>query len=183
MCRDRDKPRTLRAMYTQTFAQMKKQLGQLDKWLSVAADYATSKKFDPSVLLSLRLAPDQFPLSRQVQICCDTVKVTAGYLSGKSVEAQADTEQTVEELQMRVRSTIAYLDGLSAMDLDGAAAAVVSQPRWKGEWMTGEDYLIQHAIPNFFFHLTTTYAILRHNGVSLGKRDYLGPQTKRPPAA
>jgi len=168
-------------MYTQTFAQMKKQLGQLDKWLSTSAEYATAKKFDPNVFASLRLAPDQFPLARQVQICCDTVKLAASYLSGKPAESHPDTEQTLEELQTRVRSVITYLDGLSAKDFDGAASKVVSQPRWKGEWMTGEDYLVEHAIPNFFFHLTTTYAILRHNGVNLGKRDYLGAQTKRPP--
>jgi uncharacterized protein len=72
---------------------------------------------------------------------------------------------------------------LTAADFDGAATRVVSQPRWKGEWMTGEDYFIQHAVPNFYFHLTTAYAILRHNGVAVGKRDYLGAQTKRPPAA
>ena len=94
-----------------------------------------------------------------------------------------NTEQTLDELQARVRSTITYLDGFSAQDLAGAATAVVSQPRWKGEWMTGADYFIQHAVPNFYFHLTTAYAILRHNGVSVGKRDFLGAQTKRPPAA
>ena len=169
-------------MYTQIFAQMKKQLGQLDKWLGTAAEYAKSKNFDPNVLPTLRLAPDQFPLTRQVQICCDTAKLAAAFLTDQPADSQPDTEQTIEELQTRVRSAIAYLDGFNAKSFDGAATRVVSQPRWKGEWMTGEDYLIQHAIPNFFFHLTTTYAILRHNGVSLGKRDYLGAQTKRPPA-
>jgi len=122
-------------MYTETFSQMKKHLGQLDKWLAAAAEY------------------------------------------------QPDTEQTLEELQTRVRATIQYLDGFSADDYAGAATRVVSQPRWKGEWMTGADYLLQHALPNFFFHLTTAYAILRHNGVALGKRDFLGAQTKRPAAA
>ena len=104
-------------------------------------------------------------------------------LSGKPAESQPDTEQTLEELQARVRSIIQYLEGFTAEDFAGAATRVVSQPRWKGEWMTGADYFVQHALPNFFFHLTTTYAILRHNGVALGKRDYLGAQTKRPPAA
>ena len=133
---------------------------------------------------SLRsVAPDQFPLTRQVQICCDTVKLAASYLSGKPAESQPDTEQTLEELQARVRSIIQYLDGFTAEDFAGAATRVVSQPRWKGEWMTGADYFLQHSVPNFFFHLTTAYAILRHNGVALGKRDYLGAQTKRPPAA
>ena len=170
-------------MYTETFAQFKKQLGQLDKWLNTATDYAKSKNFDPDVFLTLRLAPDQFPLTRQVQIACDTVKLAAGYLTGKPMPAQEDNEKTLAELQARVRSTITLLDGLTPKDFEGAATRVVSQPRWKGEWMTGADYLMEHAIPNFFFHLTTTYALLRHNGVALGKRDYLGVQTKRPAAA
>jgi hypothetical protein len=170
-------------MYTETFSQMKKQLGQLDKWLGTAADHAKAKSFDPNVFATQRLAPDQFPLTRQVQICCDSAKLAATFLSGKPAEAQADTEQTLEELQARVRGTIRILDGLSSQDLNGAAERVVSQPRWKGEWMTGADYFVQHAVPNFFFHLTTAYAILRHNGVALGKRDFLGAQTKHPPAA
>jgi len=82
-----------------------------------------------------------------------------------------------------VRSIITLLDGLTPKDFEGAATRVVSQPRWKGEWMTGADYFIEHAIPNFYFHLTTTYALLRHNGVAVGKRDFLGVQSKRPAAA
>jgi uncharacterized protein len=170
-------------MYTETFAQFKKQLGQLDKWLATAAEYAKTKNFDPNVLAVSRLAPDQFPLTRQVQICCDTVKLALSYLTGKPAESQPDEEKTLEELQARVRWTINYIDSFTAQDFDGAATRVVSQPRWKGEWMTGADYFIQHALPNFYFHLTTAYAILRHNGVAVGKRDYLGAQNKRPPAA
>jgi hypothetical protein len=169
-------------MYTETFSQFKKQLGQLDKWLGMATDYAKSKNFDADVYPTLRLAPDQFPLARQVQIACDTVKLTAGFLTGKPMPAQEDTEKTIAELQARVRSVIALIDGLTAKDFEGAATRVVSQPRWKGEWMTGADYFIEHTIPNFYFHLTTTYAILRHNGVPVGKRDYLGVQSKRPAA-
>jgi len=170
-------------MYTQTFAQFKKQLGQLDKWLGTATDHAKSKNFDPDVFVTLRLAPDQFPLARQVQIACDTVKLGAGFLTGKQMPAQEDNEKTLAELQARVRSTIALLDSLTAKDFEGAATRVVSQPRWKGEWMTGADYFVEHVVPNFYFHLTTTYALLRHNGVSVGKRDYLGVQSKRPAAA
>jgi hypothetical protein len=170
-------------MYNQIFGQFKKQLGQLDKWLTTAAEYAKSRNFDPVVFPTLRLAPDQFPLARQVQIACDTVKLTAAYLTGKPAQPQEDNETTIEQLQVRIRSIITLLDGLTAADFEGAAGRVVSQPRWKGEWMTGEDYFIQHSVPNFYFHLTTAYAILRHNGVAIGKRDYLGTQTKRPPAA
>jgi hypothetical protein len=111
------------------------------------------------------------------------VKLAAGYLTGKPMPAQEDNEKTLAELQVRVRSIITLIDGLSPKDFDGAATRIVSQPRWKGEWMTGADYFVEHAIPNFFFHLTTSYALLRHNGVPLGKRDYLGVQSKRPAAA
>ena len=170
-------------MYLETFIQFKKQLVQLDKWLVTASEYAKSRNFDPGVFLTLRLAPDQFPLTRQVQIACDTVKLALAYLTGQPAQPQEDNETTIEQLQARIGSIITLLDRLTAADFEGAAKRVVSQPRWKGEWMNGEDYFIQHAVPNFYFHLTTAYAILRHNGVVVGKRDYLGAQTKRPPAA
>ena len=168
-------------MYTEILSQMKKQLGQLDKWLGAAAACAVSKHFDPAVFPTLRLAADQFPLMRQVQICCESARLAASYLSGKPAESYPDSEQGIEELQARVRSTIADLESFTPADFANAATAVVSQPRWKGEWMTGADYLVQHALPNFYFHLTTAYAILRHNGLGLGKRDFLGAQTKHPP--
>ena len=170
-------------MYTETFQQMKKQLGQLDKWLGTAEEFAKSKNFDPTVFAGLRLAPDMFPLARQIQICCDSAKLAASYLTGKPAESQADTETTLDELRARVRSVSDYLGGFTAADFAGAATKVVSQPRWKGEWMTGQDYLLQHGLPNFYFHLTSTYAILRHNGVGIGKRDFLGPQDKKPAPA
>jgi hypothetical protein len=94
---------------------------------------------------------------------------------------QADTEQTLEELRARVQSVISYLGGFSANDFESAATASITQPRWEGKTMTGADYFLEHAVPNFFFHLTTAYAILRHNGVSIGKRDYLGALTQRAP--
>jgi hypothetical protein len=170
-------------MYTETFSQFKKQLGQLDKWLGTAAEYAKSKNFDPDVFPTLRLAPDQFALARQVQISCDTVKLAVNFLTGKPVQPQEDNEKTLAELQARVQSVVTLLEGLTAKDFESAATRVVSQPRWKGEWMTGADYFIEHVMPNFYFHLTTSYAILRHNGVGIGKKDYLGKQSKRPPAA
>ncbi|HTU66086.1 MAG TPA: DUF1993 domain-containing protein [Steroidobacteraceae bacterium] len=170
-------------MYIETFQQMKKHLGQLDRWLGAAEDYAKSKNFDANVFVTQRLAPDMFPLARQVQICCDSAKLAASYLSGKPAESQPDTEATIPELRTRVRSIATYLDGFTAADFAAAATKVVSQPRWKGEWLTGQEYLLQHALPNFFFHLTTTYAILRHGGVGIGKKDFLGPQDKKPAAA
>jgi hypothetical protein len=168
-------------MHYETIRQMKKMLGQLDKWLEAAASYAQTKGFDPNVYAGLRLAPDQFAFSRQVQTACDTAKLAAARLTGKESPAQADTEQTLDELRARVQSVIKYLDGFSAKDFEGAATRVITQPRWEGKVMSGADYFLEHVVPNFFFHITHAYAILRHNGVSIGKRDYLGTLTQRNP--
>ena len=163
---------------------MKKMLGQLDKWLETATSFAQSKSFDPNVFLSLRLSPDEFAFVRQVQTTCDTAKLAASRLSGKQAPTHPDTEQTVEELRARVRSVISYLDGFSAADFEGAASRVVTQPCWEGKVMNGADDFREHAQPNFFFfHLSHAYAILRHNGVGLGKRDYLGTLSLRDPSA
>lgn len=171
----------MRAMYYALFGQLKKTLGQLDTWLEAAGAFAQAKSFDPNVFLGLRLAPDQMPFSRQVQTACDTAKLAAARLAGKDAPKQPDTEQTLDELRARVRSVIAYLDGFSAADFEGAATRAVTTPRWEGKVMSGADYFLEHALPNFFFHATHTYAILRHNGVNLGKRDYLGPLSLRMP--
>lgn len=168
-------------MSHEMIGQMKKQLGQLDKWLDAAATYAQEKKFEPNLVLSYRLAPDQFPLVRQIQSCCDTAKLATARLTGKDAPSHPDTEQTLDEVHARVRAVIGYLDGFSAADFAGAATRVITQPRWEGKFMTGADYLLEHAVPNFFFHLSHTYAILRHIGVPIGKRDYLGTLTLRTP--
>jgi uncharacterized protein len=168
-------------MYFETFRQMKKMLGQLDKWLDSAAAFAQKKSFDPNLFLGFRLAPDQFAFARQVQTACDSVKLAAARLSGKEAPVHPDTEQTLDDLHARVRSVIAYLDGFSAKDFEGAAARVVTQPRWEGKVMSGADYFLEHAVPNFFFHITHSFAILRHNGVDIGKRDYLGALSQRTP--
>ncbi|MFO0675591.1 MAG: DUF1993 domain-containing protein [Polyangiaceae bacterium] len=166
-------------MYLELFKQMKKQLGQMDRWLAMASDHAKSKSFDANVLLSARLAPDQFAFARQVQITCDTAKLAASRLTGKDAPSQADTETTLDELRARIASVVKYLDGFTAKDFEGAATRTVSQPRWEGKTMTGADYFVEHAIPNFFFHASHTYALLRHNGVPLGKKDYLGTLSLR----
>jgi hypothetical protein len=168
-------------MYYESLKQMKKQLAQLDKWLETAAAYADTKKFDPKNFLGLRLVVDQFPFSRQVQTACDTAKLAASRLSGKDAPVHPDTEETMDQLRERVRSVIGYLDGFSAKDFEGAATRSITQPRWEGKTMTGADYFVEHAQPNFFFHLTTAYAILRQHGVSVGKRDYLGTLTQHAP--
>ncbi len=163
--------------------QMKKMLGQVPKWLDNAKAFADSKKFDSNVFLGLRLSPDQFALVRQVQAACDTAKLAASRLTGKEAPKHADTEQSLDELSARVQSVIAYLDGFSEKDFEGAAERVVTTPRWEGKVMSGGDYFLEHAVPNFFFHLTHVYAILRHNGVGLGKSDYLGKLSFRVPQA
>ncbi len=166
-------------MYYETFGQMKKMLAQLDKWLEAADTFARAKSFEPNLFLGFRLAPDQFAFARQVQATCDVAKLAASRLTGKDAPTHPDSEQTIDELRARVRAVLAYLDGFSPRDFDGAAARVVTLPRWEGKVMNGADYFLEHAVPNFFFHLTHAYAILRHNGVPVGKRDYLGTLTLR----
>ena len=164
-------------MHYETFRQMKKQLGQLDKWLEAAAAHADDRKFDPNLFLGFRLAPDQFSFVKQVQAACDTAKLAASRLTGKDAPAHPDTEQTIEELRARVRSVVAYLDSFSPADFAESATRSVTTPRWEGKTMTGANYFLEHGQPNFYFHLTHAYAILRHSGVALGKRDYLGALT------
>lgn len=171
----------MRAMYNEIFGQMKKQLRQLDKWLETADAHAKTKSFDPNLYLGFRLSPDQFAFARQVQTACDTAKLAAARLTGKEAPTFPDTETTLEQLRARVSAVLGYLDTLTAKDFEGAATRSITQPRWEGKTMTGADYFIEHAVPNFFFHLSHAYAILRHAGVSLGKRDFLGPLTQRMP--
>jgi uncharacterized protein len=168
-------------MYHEMISQMKKMLGQLDKWLDAANSFAQAKSFDPNVFVGLRLAPDQFAFARQVQSACDVAKLAAARLSGKEAPSHPDTEQTLDELHARVRTVVDYLEGFSAKDFDAAATRVITQPRWEGRVMSGADYFVEHAVPNFFFHITHVYAILRHNGVNVGKRDYLGTLSLRAP--
>jgi len=168
-------------MFHDMFGQMKKQLGQLDKWLDAAAAFAQDKKVDPATILGWRLAPDQFAFTRQVQIACDTAKLGASRLTGKDAPSHADTETTLDELHARVRAVIAYLDTLTPGDFETTATRQVTQPRWEGKVMTGHDYFFEHVVPNFYFHTTTVYALLRNLGVPVGKRDYLGTLSQRLP--
>jgi len=168
-------------MYLELLGQMKKLLGQLDGWLAATATHAATKKIDPNLFLGFRLAPDQFAFARQVQATCDTAKLAIARMAGQEAPKHEDNEATLEELQARVRSVVAYLDGFTAKDLADAGTRSITQPRWEGKTMTGADYFVEHAVPNFFFHATTAYAILRHNGVPLGKRDFLGKLTQTMP--
>jgi len=168
-------------MYYDAFSQFKKTLGQISTWFDKAEAFAKDKSFDANLFLNFRLAPDQLPFVKQVQIACDTAKLGASRLTGKEVPSHADNEQTFAELRARVASVISILDGLSEKDFEGASTRSITQPRWEGKVMTGKDYFFEHVQPNFFFHVVHTYAILRHNGVPLGKKDYLGVLSQRLP--
>lgn len=154
--------------------EMKKLLGNLDRCIDKAVAHAAAKKFDPNVLLQSRLAPDMFPFVRQVQSVCDQAKFAAARLSGREAPSHPDTEQTIGEVKQRIATVIAYLDSFSEADFAGVTDRTVTTPRWEGKSLTAMNYFIEHSQPNFYFHLTTAYAILRHNGVDVGKRDYIG---------
>ena len=168
-------------MYYEFHCQMTKMLGQLEKWLDAAEAHAKAKGFDPNILVTSRLSPDQFAFARQLQSACDTAKLSTVRLTTKPAAEHPDTETTIPELKARVRSVITYLEGVSKADYAEAATRVITTPRWEGKVMSGADYFMEHAVPNFFFHVSHAYAILRHNGVPIGKRDYLGAQTRRVP--
>jgi hypothetical protein len=163
--------------YEYAVVQPRKMLANLDKWLEPAAAFAQKKSFDPSTLLTARLAPDQFPLVRQIQSACDSAKLNAARLAGKEAPKHPDTEQTFDEIRKRIQAVLAYLDTLTPADFEGAATRRVELSFLEGKYVLGADYLREMGTPNFYFHVTTTYAILRHNGVDLGKRDYLGGLT------
>lgn len=159
--------------------EMKKLLGSLDTLLEKATQNATTKKYDVNTLLTARLAPDMFPLLRQVQATCDQAKYAVARTTGKEPPSHPDTEQTVPELRARIASVIAYLSGFSEAEFATIGERRVTTPRWEGRSMSAPDYFVEHAVPNFFFHLSMTYAILRGNGVEIGKRDYLGTLSLR----
>lgn len=161
-------------LYDITVPQFTKMLKNLHFILDKGAYFAESKKIDMEILLNSRLAPDQFNLIRQVQIACDTAKLGAARLAGIEAPVHEDKEKTLPELKARIEDVIKFLGTLKAEDFQGASERKISQPRWEGKYLTGEEYAIQHAIPNIYFHITTAYSILRHNGVDVGKKDYLG---------
>ena len=161
-------------MYEMTNSMLVKTLENLSQMLDKASHYAESKKFEMEVLMQSRLAPDQFPLVRQIQIACDTAKFGASRLTGKEVKAHEDNEKTLGDVKSRIASVVEILKSMKPADYAEAATRKVTTPRWNGEHMIGLDFAHHHVVPNFYFHVTTAYAILRHNGVEIGKKDYLG---------
>jgi len=156
-----------------------KTLDNLEKWLDKACDHAKARSFDPEILVSARLAPDQYPLCQQVQTACDQAKYAAAYLGGVEAPSHPDTEKSLAELRERIRKCLAFVASVKEADYAGADERKVA-PNWLGgKWLTGADYLAHVAVPNFYFHVTTAYAILRSNGVPLGKMDYIGAMPVR----
>ena len=151
-----------------------KTLQNLEQWMDKASAHAKAKSFEVDLLVQSRLAPNQFAFGQQVQAACDQAKYAAAYLSGKPAPSHPDTETTFAELRERIQKCLGFLETVQATDLVGAEERKVSPPWLGGKWLRGDDYLVQVAVPNFFFHATMAYAILRHNGVDLGKMDYIG---------
>jgi hypothetical protein len=150
-------------------------LGQLSLLLEKGAANATARKFDPSVLVNGRLAPDMFPLSKQVQIACDIAKNSVARLAGLEPPRFEDTEKTIEELRARIARTIDYMKGVPASSFEGSEDRDIKVPAGDRTLeFKGLPFLQRWAIPNVYFHVMAAYAILRHNGVDVGKRDYLG---------
>jgi len=154
------------------FAQMLRNLSAI---LAKAQAHCEARKIDPLVLTSARLYPDMFPLARQVQIACDSAKGAAARLAGVEAPKQEDTEKTFEELQARIGRTLDFIASVKPAQIDGSEEReVVLKLRGRDVPFKGVQYLLGFAWPNFYFHVTTAYAILRHNGVELGKADFLG---------
>ena len=162
-------------MYYQTISQCTQMLKNLENWLDKAEKYAGAKTFDVGVLMTSRLAPDMQPFIYQVQSACDYVKAAAAWLSGQTPPKHEDNEQTIDEVRARIRKTVAFAESVTEAQYAGAAERKVSLSWAPGKVLGGEDYLLQMTIPNVYFHIVMAYAILRHNGVDIGKMDFLGP--------
>ncbi len=159
-------------LYDATVPIFTKHLNGANKWLDKAVAFAEAKKFDPETLLQARLAPDMYPLVRQFQAACDQAKYCCAYLTGTPAPSHPDTEKTVAEIRARISTVVAYLATFKREDFNGA-----EERSCKASWMPapirGGDYLDHLALPNFHFHMTVAYSILRHNGIDVGKTDYV----------
>lgn len=159
-------------LYDASVTMFVRMLGNMSHHLEKAEAHAAAKKFDTKNLLQARLAPDMLPFVRQVQIACDTAKFAAARISGTEAPKMEDNEASFEELKARIQKTIDYLRSVPADKFDDARA-VTWNVRGQPLTLPAEQYFLQHANPNFYFHYTTAYALLRHAGVDLGKGDFL----------
>ncbi len=163
------------SMYQASIPVFIRMMGNLSAILEKAAAYAEAKKIDPSVLINARLAPDMRPLSFQIQTASDMAKGCAARLAGIDAPSFPDTESTFPELQQRIAKTITFLQSVTAAQVDGSEERdVVLKLRGQEARFKGQPYLLTFVLPNFYFHLTTAYAILRHNGLDIGKADFIG---------
>lgn len=162
-------------MHSASVPVLTRMLSNMNTWLDKAIAHAEAKKFDPAVYLTTRLAPDMLPFTRQIQIASDNAKGCVARLTGVEIPKFEDDESTLEELRQRIAKTLAFIESVPASAFEGAESRAIEIPRRNGEPLhfNGEDYLRFFALPNFFFHVTTAYALLRHWGVDLGKSDYL----------
>lgn len=166
------------SMFQASVPVFQKMLGNLDHLLDKALADAAARKFDPAVLLQARLAPDMFALPRQVQIAADFAKGTVSRLAGVEVPKYEDNETTFEQLKARVQKTRDYLAGFTASQIDGSESRAIHIKAGSYELdFNGQDYLLNYVLPNFYFHYTMVYAILRHNGVPVGKADFIAGRT------
>lgn len=159
-------------MYAQ-ITQFTKMLNTLSGLLDKAQKHAEANKFEPKVLLNSSLAPDMLPLTSQVQMVCDTARLATSVLTGKQAPVSEGTEKTIPELKALIEKTIGYVTSMKESDFSGWEERIVAPPGWAGAFL-GKDYFYQHGVPNFYFHMVTAYAILRHKGVRIGKMDYIG---------
>jgi len=163
------------SMYAASVPVLKQMLGALSAVLAKGAANADSRKIDPSVFVAARLAPDMFALARQVQIATDMTKGGIARLAGVEIPKYEDTETTIEALQTRLAKTITFIESVTSAQLDGTEdKAITITVAKQDRHFTGQSYLLHWVIPNVMFHVTTAYNILRHNGVDIGKRDFLG---------
>jgi hypothetical protein len=162
-------------MYYQVVSEFIRSLKTVEIWLDKAEQHADVKGFDVGVLLTSRLAPDMHDFTYQVQSACDYVKAAPAWLSGQTPPSHKDTEQSIADLRARIRKTIDFAESVNEAQYAGASERKVKLWWAPGKVIGGENYLQQIAIPNTYFHLPMAYAILRHNGVEVGKKDFLGP--------
>jgi hypothetical protein len=161
-------------LYNVTVPMFEKTLTNMEAWIDKTLEHAKTKKFEANDLLTTRLAPDMFPLVRQFRSVCDTAKFCCARVTGKEAPSHPDTETTWDELRPRMRAVREYIKGFKPADFEGAENRKISLPWMPGKMLTGQDYALDFALPNYNFHMVTAYAILRHNGVDLGKMDFLG---------
>jgi hypothetical protein len=160
-------------LFDATIPVLTQHLHSLDKLIDKAVAYADHKKFDPERFLTARLALDMYDLTGQVQAICDQAKFIASKLTGKTPPSNPDTEKTLPEVRARIKAMIDYLGTFKPEDFNGAEERQVTYSFFGGKHLTGADFLNYLGLPNFYFHLTTAYAIIRNNGVELGKSDFV----------